>query len=260
MYYFVLATVVVALFFFAYYYYKNSKGLEIESSIQSYLGAEQRIPKIIIQTWKTNTVPQRYMELIETVKQHNPDYEYYFFTDDNIETFLKLHYPEYLATYLSLPIKIQKIDFFRYIAVYHYGGFYLDLDMKVHHNFDTLLSQSAIFPVDEYIDKKHHCNVARYKSFCDRDQKFLLGQYAFAAHTKHPFLKQLIDKIHGNIHKYIRDVDFNSHDYIYTTTGPDFVTNVFYNFGGKKDITIIDNGKRQCFGSYATHQFFGTWK
>lgn len=217
------------------------------------------IPKIIIQTWKSNNVPQRYMPLIESVKQKNPDYEYLFFTDRDIETFLKQHYPQYLSTYMNLPIKIQKIDFFRYIAVYHYGGFYLDLDMKVYKNFDPLLKYDCIFPVDEYIDVRH-CAIMRYKLFCDKGQNFLLGQYAFAASPRHPFIKKLIDQIANNANKYIRNVDFNSEDYVYKTTGPDFVTEVYMNYTGKRDITIIDNGIRQHFGDYAKHNYFGTWK
>ena len=217
------------------------------------------IPKIIIQTWKSNSVPQRYMPLIESVKANNPDYEYLFFTDRDIETFLQQHYPQYVSTYMNLPIKIQKIDFFRYIAVYHYGGFYLDLDMKVYKKFDPLLKYGCIFPVDEYIDVRHCANM-RYKPFCDKGQNFLLGQYAFAASPKNPFIKKLIDQIANNTNKYIRNVNFNSEDYVYKTTGPDFVTEVYMNYANKKDITIIDNGVRQHFGDYAKHNYFGTWK
>ena len=199
------------------------------------------------------------MSLIESVKLNNPDYEYLFFTDDTIEKFFKLNYPEYYNTYMSLPIKIQKIDFFRYVAVYHYGGFYLDLDMNVLRPFDELLNYSCVFPVDEYIHTVY-CQHSRYKPFCSVGQNFLLGQYAFAASPKHPFIKELIDRIHGNINKYIKTVDFGSEDYIYKTTGPDFVTEVYTTYKDKNKITILDVGKRQFFGNYAQHNYFGTWK
>ena len=103
--------------------------------------SQELIPKIIIQTWKTNVVPQRYIPLIDSVKKNNPDYEYMFFTDENIVDFFKTNYPEYYKTYLNLPIKIQRIDFFRYVAVYHYGGFYLDLDMLYWLNYFFVLYQ-----------------------------------------------------------------------------------------------------------------------
>jgi mannosyltransferase OCH1-like enzyme len=272
MYFLIIATIIVAIIIVLFYFYnlniaknndltlKNVSSNSLVNTNKTYFQEKNsKIPKIIIQTWKSNNVPQRYMSLINSVKDNNPDYEYLFFTDDSIEKFFKLHYPEYYNTYLTLPIKIQKIDFFRYVAVYHYGGFYLDLDMLVYKNFDPLLEYSCIFPVDEYIDVRH-CKYDRYKLFCNRGQNFLLGQYAFAAEPKNPFIKKIIDTIHNNIHKYIKTVDFSSEDYIYKSTGPDFITEIFMDYPGKNDIVIIDNGIRQHFGDYAKHNYFGTWK
>jgi mannosyltransferase OCH1-like enzyme len=221
----------------------------------------QKIPKIIVQTWKSNKIPEQYIKLIENVKLNNPSYKYMFFTDENIDTFLKQNYPEYYNTYLKLPIKIQKIDFFRYIAIYHYGGFYLDLDMDVMKSFDDLLKYSCIFPIDEYIYiNTHNGGIERYKSFYNNNQSFLLGQYAFAASPKHPFIKEIIERIHNNIYNYIKNVDNKSHDYIYKTTGPDFITEVYMTYKNKNNIKILDVGKRQYFGDYARHLYFGTWK
>ena len=219
----------------------------------------KRIPKIIIQTWKTNIVPQRYMKLIKSIKDYNPDYNYLFFTDDDIDNFLKIYYPKYYDVYLKLPKIIQKIDFFRYVAIYHFGGFYLDLDMSVMKSFDSLLSKSCIFPIDEYINV-NMCNMIRYKNYCDNNQEFLLGQYAFAACPKDPFIKKLIDKIEKSINNYVQYFENDSEDYIYKTTGPDFVTDVYMEYKNKNDITILDNGIRQYFGDYAKHNYFGTWK
>jgi mannosyltransferase OCH1-like enzyme len=217
------------------------------------------IPKIIIQTWKTNVVPSRYTKLVDSIKKNNPTYKYLFFTDNDIETFLKLNYPEYHQTYLNLPIKIQRIDFFRYVAVYHYGGFYMDLDMSCFKSFDDLLKYNCIFPVDEFITE-YMCKLPRYKNICDKGQYFLLGQYAFAASPRHPFIKNIIDIIHTNIDRYVKNVIYNNDDYVYKTTGPDFVTNVYTNYSDKNDIFVLNNGKRQYFGDYAKHNYFGTWK
>ena len=259
--YITIATVLVAIisFFIIYKFYVFDTISDLVNTNDDSIFTDDNIPKIIIQTWKTNNVPQRYMPLIDSVKQHNPDYEYLFFTDESIEKFFKTHYPEYWNTYNNLPIKIQKIDFFRYVAVYHYGGFYLDLDISVLKPFDPLLRNSCVFPVDEYIDMRV-CKHPRYKPYCDRGHNFLLGQYAFAASPKHPFIKSLIDHIHTNLNKYIRQVDFNSEDYIYKTTGPDFVTDIYINYKNKNGIKILDNGRRQYFGDYARHNYFGTWK
>jgi mannosyltransferase OCH1-like enzyme len=217
------------------------------------------IPKIIIQTWKSNSIPHKYIDLIESIKQKNPDYQYLFFTDNDIEHFLNINYPQYYQTYLNLPIKIQKIDFFRYVAIYHYGGFYMDLDMSCLKSFDDLLKYDCIFPVDEFISA-YASRLPRYKDIYDDGQYFLLGQYAFAASPKHPFIKNIIDVIHKNIHKYVKHVVYNNDEYVYKTTGPDFITNVYVHYPAKRDIFILNNGQRQYFGDYAVHNYFGTWK
>jgi mannosyltransferase OCH1-like enzyme len=222
---------------------------------------KNRIPKRIIQVWKTwsEKSPQMFSSYIESIKKVNPGYEYMFFKDNQINQFLEQNYPEYYDTFLKLPLNIQKVDFFRYIAIYHYGGFYFDLDVKGVQPLDNLLENRCVFPVDEIITKEM-CKLERFKKFCDKDINFLLGQYAFGAAPGDPFIKLVIDKIHMNINSYIHYFIPNSDDYVYKTTGPDFITNVYSGYKNKEDIKILHYDKRQCFGKYATHDYVGTWK
>ena len=255
-----LTVIIISIVVFVgYQYYNSYKYIDdvVKTPINS--NETQYIPKIIIQTWKTSTIPSNYLSFVESIKQHNPQYKYMFFTDADIETFLKTHYLDYYQTYIKLPIKIQRIDFFRYIAVYHYGGFYMDLDMDCLQPFDELLKYKCVFPVDEIITK-HMSNFPRYKSYYDRGYDYLLGQYAFAAEPKNQFIKAIIDKIHNSINKYIKQVNFDSHDYVYKTTGPDLCTDLYMDYHNKKDIYVIHNNKRQYFGDYAKHNYLGTWK
>lgn len=258
--YTLLIIIIIFIIGFAGYQYYNSYQQSKEVVKTPVISNEQQyIPKIIIQTWKTKDVPSRYQPLVNSIKSKNPDYKYMFFTDADIETFLKTHYFDYYQTYINLPIKIQRIDFFRYIAIYHYGGFYMDLDMDCVKSFDELLKYKCVFPVDEIITKRM-CNFPRYKSYYDRGYDYLLGQYAFAAEPNNPFIKEIIDKIHSNVYKYIKHVNFDSHDYVYKTTGPDFCTDLYIDYHNKKDIYVIHNNKRQYFGDYAKHNYMGTWK
>jgi mannosyltransferase OCH1-like enzyme len=219
------------------------------------------IPKIIIQTWKDDNIPEKYISDIESVKKFNPDYEYLFFTDESIEIFLKEHYPEYYLVYLKLPVIIQRIDFFRYIVIYHYGGIYLDLDITCFESFDDILKYDSVFPVDQnFTDEK--CMKSRYKHYCDIGQKFMVGQYAFAAKPKNKFIKVLIDGIVNNINEYVSSykVYGTTLQYVYSTTGPDYVTDEYIKYGNKDSIHILHYDSDQYFGKYAKHNFFGTWK
>jgi len=219
-----------------------------------------KIPKIIVQTWKDENIPNKYLSDISSLKKFNPDYQFIFFTDDQIEKFILDNYPEYYQVYLRLPIKIQKIDFFRYVAIYHYGGFYFDLDMRATKNLDSLLDFDCIFPVDLFIsDKQCENRKERYGYFCEKDMRFFVGQYAFAAKPKHPFIKKLIDNICDNIDIIVEEQD-DSNLYVYQTTGPDYVTRMYMDYKDKNDILILEHEEGQQFGNYAVHNHYGTWK
>ena len=219
------------------------------------------IPKIIIQTWKSNEIPEKYNKDIESIKKFNPDFEIKFFSDQDIEDFLKNNYLEYYDVYVKLPIKIQKIDYFRYVAIYHYGGFYFDLDILGLKPISELCNKSCIFPVDTHITKYMYSK-NRFK-FYKNKINVLLGQYAFAAKPKHPFIKEIIERINKNLEKYIIESKTpygKTNEYIYKSTGPDFVTNMYLYYKDKNDITILHHSRGQYFGNYAKHNGYGTWK
>ena len=227
-----------------------------------------QIPKIIIQTWKSNIIPYKYKNDVYTMRKYNNTYKYLFFNDNDIEKFLKKYYLNtYYKSYKKLPVIIQKIDYFRYIAVYHYGGFYFDLDMKGYFPIDELLKYDCVFPYEQKIDN-NKCKSNRFKNFCKKNVKFILGQYAFGAKPQNDFIKTLIEKIHNNVDNYIVEYDKIKenkdkniyHEYIYSTTGPDFVTNVYHNYKNKKDIKILYYNVPHHFGKFAKHNFYGTWK
>ena len=234
---------------------------------------KEPIPKNIIQVYfefkKGGTSFNKYRAFVESVKQKNPDYKYMFFDDKDIEAFLKETYPHYWTTYERLPLMVQKVDFFRYIAVYHYGGIYLDTDVKVLKPFDdALLNHNTVFPIDEYLSKPVR-SWKRYRPFCRRQCYFLLGQYAFAANPKNPFIKTWVDNIHGRIEQINKEHNSLTPNrgksqemelYVYKTTGPDYVTQCFMDYYNKQEVFILDNGTRQMLGNYAKHMYMGSWK
>jgi mannosyltransferase OCH1-like enzyme len=212
--------------------------------------------KNIIQTYKTNDIPSQYKPLVEKVKKLNPDWNYLYFTDEDIIYFIKNKTPEYYETFLNLRYKIQQIDFFRYLAIYHYGGLYLDLDMDIVKNFDDLDQTKAIFPVET------------------RDPEtgnILVGNYAFYAPAFHPFVGHIINCIVNPIVTESEIAaaqkghgDPKEHVYVYFTTGPELVTKAYHSYtGNKNDVVLLEpegEYRKDCFGSYGHHKSFGTWK
>ena len=80
-----------------------------------------RIPKRIIQTGKTPQQPLRNQAMVSNLRLLNPDYEYMFFDDRQVEEFIDAEFPQYRAVFDSFRVPIQRYDFFRYLAVYRRG-------------------------------------------------------------------------------------------------------------------------------------------
>jgi mannosyltransferase OCH1-like enzyme len=267
-----LIIVILLLILFAILYYKYQKYKSQKYSIDIHNKPQkQLIPKNIIQTWKTEEIPEKYNQIVESVKNNNPDYNYLFFSDSDIDNFLLSINPLYYDTYYKLPNKIQRIDFFRYIAVYYYGGIYLDLDMMIYHQFDSLLSYHNVIPIEQFVICND--NYQRHNYLCNKknDNKFILGNYAFASKKNSKFMKQVIDNIHNNIEQIVDDgnkemTEIERQNYIYQTTGPDYLTRQYYLFMNSKNnekIKLIknpSNTNEHVFGSYGKHLYFGSWK
>ncbi|KAF8318206.1 glycosyltransferase family 32 protein, partial [Clavulina sp. PMI_390] len=108
--------------------------------------ALERIPRIIHQTWKTDTLPERWKAVSKTCTSIMPDYEYMLWTDASSRNFIAKEYPWFLATFDGYTYNIQRADAIRYFVLHHYGGVYLDLDVGCLRPLDPLLQFSVILP------------------------------------------------------------------------------------------------------------------
>jgi len=217
----------------------------------------------IIQTWKSKDIPAHYQPFIDSVRTHNPDWNYMLFDDDDIMTFVKTKMSKYYNLFMHLPQKIQQIDFFRYLAIYYYGGVYIDLDLYVTQSFDTL-----------YYDNMDMCKFpVELHSITDTiitSQGFtqLIGNYAFYAPPKHPFIKQIIDNIEcqritdANIKiAQGENSDPPSQVRVYCTTGPVLVTQTYIDDSSLAvSILTPDTNDDNCFGNFGVHMCYGSWK
>jgi inositol phosphorylceramide mannosyltransferase catalytic subunit len=144
-----------------------------------------QIPKRIIQTGKHIEQPLRNRAMISNIKLLNPDYEYLFFDDERVESFINGEFPQYRTVFDSFRFPIQRYDFFRYLAVYRHGGFYFDLDVLLASDLSTLLESGCVFPFEgltfsDYL-RNHH------------KMDWEIGNYAFGAAPQHPFLEAVIE-------------------------------------------------------------------
>jgi len=142
------------------------------------------IPKNIFQSWYTRILPPLVQEKNDTMKRMNPDYTYTLFTDEDMDEFVHTFFPGVIShCYDRLNIIVAKVDFWRYLVLYHYGGVYLDMDSSVDAPLDELIRDTdrAIVTVEG--------NPEMYV------------QWALIFEKGHPMLKKTIDLIVDNIQK-----------------------------------------------------------
>ena len=225
---------------------------------KKYVSPRVDIPKNIIQLGEPIHF-EKCKEYVESVRTHTSGFNHITFSNQEMEDFLSTEYPELYKVYLKLPILIQKIDFFRYIAVYHYGGIYLDLDVEMIRPFsEDFFKNSSVFPLDTFVHSQL-IPEERFKNFIECGQRFIIGQYAFAAVKKDSFIQSLIDGIADNINNIVNSYE-NTRLYVYRTTGPDYVTMRYMEYKFKHEVTVLFTLSEQKFGDYAIHHYMGSWK
>ncbi|KAI9105571.1 nucleotide-diphospho-sugar transferase [Phlyctochytrium arcticum] len=117
-----------------YYKHVSRYGAHSESS------STVPYPRIIHQSWKTETVPELFQDWAESWTRLNPRYQYILWTDETNRQLIKDHYPFALGTYDNLTANIQRADMVRYAYLHRYGGVYADLDVEVLRPMDQLLA------------------------------------------------------------------------------------------------------------------------
>lgn len=224
------------------------------------------IPKRIIQTGPA-TLPLLIQSAVVNVKLLHPEFEYRFYDDAMIEAFLAEHFPEYRADYLSFHFRIQRYDFFRYLAIYKFGGFYLDLDVFLTRDLTSLVSSKCIFPFEELVESRYF-----WKHF---QMDWQIGNYAFGAEPGHPFLAAVIEnclrarRMPAWVKPMMRGIlpTLRNDLYVLNTTGPGMVSRTLAEnpqFAGSINILFPDDvcncGSWHQFGDYGVHNMAGSWR
>jgi hypothetical protein len=224
------------------------------------------IPELIIQTGPPE-LPLLLRAAIVNVKLLHPEFEHRFYDDAMIDAFLAEHFPEYKNDYLSFRFRIQRYDFFRYLVIYKFGGFYLDLDVFLARNLTPLLTSKCVFPFEELAE-----NVYFSKRF---EMDWQIGNYAFGAEPGHPFLAAVIENClrakRGSawVRPMMEGVPriLKNDVYVLNTTGPGMLSRTLAEnpqFAPIINILFPDDvcncSSWYQFGDYGVHSMAGSWR
>jgi hypothetical protein len=102
------------------------------------------IPKIVHQTWRSDTLPSVFEQIYKENKRLNPDFEFKLWSHKPgppmIDEFIQKEYPDIYDIFKDAKYGVQKADIARIAILYHYGGIYIDLDILCLKKLDTLIN------------------------------------------------------------------------------------------------------------------------
>ena len=99
----------------------------------------RRIPRRIVQTWKSRTLTGTMLSAAQSWRDLNPNYEYEFFDDDDIEVFMHRNFPHFLPVLRSCHSGALRADLFRCAYLYIHGGVYADIDIELKERLDSFV-------------------------------------------------------------------------------------------------------------------------
>lgn len=171
--------------------------------IPCFIENKNKIPKNLIQTYKNNKIHDVIYDNIMQILDNNPDYNYYLITDEiGVELICKYFDKDVLDAFNKLNLGAAKGDFLRYIAMYIYGGVYLDLDSSISVSLTTFINSKTEFIF--FLDGDHNLN-----------------QWCFMTKPNNPLILKIIQEMVKRIN--------NQETNIFLATGPTLVTDVIYN-------------------------------
>lgn len=228
---------------------------------------QQLIPRLIHQTYKSHSIPQKLEDMVLSWKSTNPNWEVRLYNDTECLELVSSNFPEYLDAYLALPKNVERADFFRYMVVLLYGGIYADMDTECKRPLDTVIRSRDKLVVGWELEFSS-AEQAAQRSYA-RTRQVL--QWVFAAAPAHPVLKEACDLIAANAQNHFADqTDRDTLE----RTGPGMFTDVVlkHAFDPEKAIRILP---RVAFGvnplgddlltPYSPgitvhHHYAGSWK
>lgn len=167
---------------------------------------KQKIPKLLHQTFPRKALPAELSSNSARLRDHNPDWDYSIYDDDDIKDFISSEYGgDVIAAYLRISpgYGAARADLFRYLLMYKKGGAYIDI------------KSSCLKPLSDVLTRDEGFVLSKWGN-CRED--FLQGaglhpelaavpggefqQWHIISAPQHPFLEAVINRVLANISDY----------------------------------------------------------
>jgi len=213
----------------------------------------QKIPKIVHISFKNRCVPTDiFADGIQQWKDLLPEYSVYFHDDEAIERLIQQDWPEFPHLHSMIRCMkykgAMKVDLWRLLVIYKYGGIYSDIDNIPINMHDEL-----------FIDKLHPDD--SFYSANDISRRPL--QNLFAMEPQHPIAYFTIQIVLRNLY----NLDNLRNPKLVHTTGPDALQEGFKTYmtitnkkeakrakAENRDFKFVKEGTYKGFGNKTIHK------
>lgn len=183
----------------------------------------------IFQTHKNMNYILKNRQLSQSVyswaKFNNQGINYYFYSDDQCDLFMKTTAPQIhkdiYTAYCKLPLAVMKADLWRYCIIYHFGGIYADTDTICKVNPKIFINSSLLTIVPE--NSCHLC------------------QWVFAAPKDSPILKYIIDL---SVERILSIKEIKGEHIIHQLTGPGVFTYGIEKYLKERNLSTFEHNKK----------------
>ena len=179
------------------------------------------VPKILHQIWQSYHIPEKFATYIKSWLKHNPDWEYWFWTDVDKENLLNVKFANLKPMFAKFSQRIRMADALRYITMYEFGGTYADLDMECLKPFTPLSQYNCYVSEDNYA----HTTLL-YKR---KDPAMI--NCVMGCRAKHPFYRDVVEALPKQSHGLP----------VVEQTGPLFFTGVLEQFQVSRNVDLFDH-------------------
>ena len=216
------------------------------------------IAKIIHQIWfnfknteNGNKIPYKYKKYQKKLIDSNKDYKYILWDEKSATELIKEKYKWCYERFKSFKYQVKKVDYFKYILMYEYGGIYLDMDIKS-------IKSINLEKINKSKKKVILCKCQKVliiDMFCKIQNCVLMGE------KKNIFWLFLLKNINNWERTYISYI--NSVLDVLVHTGPVILTNTYEKYNKKDDILLLEScmfvNDKKTKESYTIHLSDSTW-
>jgi len=219
-----------------------------------------KIPRQIHVTCRDKQQLVAYKVFLNSITQYNAGWEIHLYDDRDIEDFIQEHFPFLFEIYQAFPAAIQRMDLFRLLVVFVYGGFYMDADMYCLKSLEELCVFQLVLAEEKTL-MMEECQALHH------EHSLRIANYMFGSEPAHPFWLEAAGAVIANINEpVLKEAD------VLETTGPGLLTKAYHSLKDKyPEIELVRNETNLClkecsnvaschFGDYAAHLHLGSWR